>query len=273
MPRPVVALLTDFGLRDHYVGAMKGVILGLAPDTVLVDITHDIAPQDVLSAALELAACWSDFPGGSIFLVVVDPGVGTPRRAIAAAAGDRFFVAPDNGVLGLVFAEQPPAVIVELTEPSYQRPIVSRTFEGRDRFAPVAGWLARGTDIRAFGPARDQYVRLDIPHPRASGRAAIGEVLKVDRFGNLISNIGAEWLARLGHAPGMLVRAGDGEAVPLVETYGVVRAGVACALVGSSGRVEVAVNGSSAAQLLGLGRGARVVLAADREALDAADGE
>ena len=144
MARPIIALLTDFGTPDHYAGTMKGVVLALCPDATLVDITHDIPPHDVLTAALELAACYKYFPAGTIFLVVVDPGVGSARRGLVAEAGDYRFVAPDNGVLtARLPASSGPKRVVELTERRYARPTVSRTFEGRDRFAPAAGWLAR----------------------------------------------------------------------------------------------------------------------------------
>src|SRR5262245_16625872 len=135
-PPPVIALLTDFGLRDHYVGTMKGVALGICREATLVDISHDVPAHDVLAGALELAASYRYFPTGTIFLVVVDPGVGSTRRGIAVAAGDYQFVAPDNGVLSTVLEETRPSQIVELTESRFARPIVSRTFEGRDRFAP-----------------------------------------------------------------------------------------------------------------------------------------
>src|SRR5437667_10097025 len=141
MSRPVIALLTDFGSRDHYAGTMKGVALGICPDATLVDITHGVAPHDVLGGALELAASYKYFPAGTIFLVVVDPGVGSARRGIAADTGDYKFVAPDNGVLTVVFEDTAPRKAVELTERRYARPTVSRTFEGRDRFAPAAAWL------------------------------------------------------------------------------------------------------------------------------------
>src|SRR5262249_25133317 len=143
MGRPVIALLTDFGSRDHYAGTMKGVVLGICPDVTIVDITHDLAPHDVLAGALELAASYRYFPSGTIFLVVVDPGVGSTRRGIAAEAGEYRFVAPDNGVLTVALDETPPKRVVELTERRYARATVSRTFEGRDRFAPAAAWLAK----------------------------------------------------------------------------------------------------------------------------------
>src|SRR5580704_19359622 len=151
MARPVIALLTDFGVRDHYAGTMKGVVLGICPDAALVDISHEVPPHDVLAGALELAASYRYFPSGTIFLVVVDPGVGSTRRGIAADTGDYRFVAPDNGVLTAVLDEHPAKRVVELTERKYARPTVSRTFEGRDRFAPAAAWLAKGVDLTALG--------------------------------------------------------------------------------------------------------------------------
>src|SRR5438093_10073012 len=165
MARPVIAMLTDFGARDHYAGTMKGVALGICPDVTLVDITHEVPAHDVLAGALELAATYKFFPAGTIFLVVVDPGVGSARRGIAAEAGDWRFIAPDNGVLTLVFAENPPKKVVELTERRYARPTVSRTFEGRDRFAPAAAWLAKGIQLSALGRPLSDFQRLDVPVP------------------------------------------------------------------------------------------------------------
>src|ERR1700737_1832282 len=165
MPRPVIALLTDFGSRDHYVGTMKAVVLGICPDVTLVDILHEIPPHDVLTGALELAASYKYFPSGTIFLAVVDPGVGSARRGIAAEAAEYRFVAPDNGVLTAVFKEAPPKRIVELTERRYARPTVSRTFEGRDRFAPAAAWIAKGVDLSTLGRSAGDYQRGGLPVP------------------------------------------------------------------------------------------------------------
>ena len=188
--RPIVALLSDFGTRDHYAGTMKAVVLSVCPDATLVDIGHDIPPHDVLTGALELAACYRYFPAGTVFLVVVDPGVGSSRRGIAAETGDYRFVAPDNGVLTAVFRETPPKRVVELTERKYARPTVSRTFEGRDRFAPAAGWLAKGIALSSLGRTITDYQAAR--HCRTGGRrqtACRARVVRVDRFGNLITNI------------------------------------------------------------------------------------
>src|SRR5262245_42062370 len=189
MPRPIVALLTDFGTKDHYTGALKGVVLSVCPDATLVDIGHDIPAHDVVAGALELAACYRYFPIGTIFLVVVDPGVGSSRRGIAADIGDYRFVAPDNGVLSAVFRESPPKKVVELTERKYSRPTVSRTFQGRDRFAPAAGFLAKGVALVSLGKTITTYQSIDMPRPAVTAAELTGEIVRVDRFGNLISNI------------------------------------------------------------------------------------
>src|SRR5579864_171106 len=175
MARPVIALLTDFGTRDHYAGTMKGVALGICPDATLVDITHDIAAHDVLAGALELAASYRYFPSGTIFLVVVDPGVGSARRGIAADAGEFKFVAPDNGVLTAVLDEHAPRRVVELSERRYARATVSRTFEGRDRFAPAAAWLAKGVELTALGRPAGLIQRLEIPAPAIDTSRIAGE--------------------------------------------------------------------------------------------------
>ncbi len=174
MARPVVALLSDFGTADHYAGTMKAVVLGVCPDVTLVDIAHDLPAHDVMAGALQLAACYKYFPSGTVFLVVVDPGVGSARRGIAAEAGDYRFVAPDNGVLSAVFKETPPRKVVELTERKYARPTISRTFEGRDRFAPAAGWLAKGLALASLGRGVSDYARLELPDVSATAATGLG---------------------------------------------------------------------------------------------------
>ena len=260
MGRPTIALLTDFGTKDHYAGTMKGVALGICPDATLVDISHDLPPHDVLGAALELAAAYKYFPAGTIFLVVVDPGVGSKRRGIAVEVGDYKFVAPDNGVLTAVLAEHPAKRAVELTERRYTRPTVSRTFEGRDRFAPAAAWLAKGIELTALGRPAGELQRLDIPQPAIEGDRITGVVLRVDRFGNLITNIDRKTFDRV--ATGALdIRIGDRVVPKLVATYADVAPGEICALFGSSDHLEIAANGASAAQALDIDRGAAVHVA------------
>jgi S-adenosylmethionine hydrolase len=261
MARPVIAMLTDFGARDHYAGAMKGVALAICPDVTLVDISHELPPHDVLAGALELAACYRYFPSGTIFLVVVDPGVGSARRGIAAEAGDYKFVAPDNGVLSIVFEEAMPKRVVELTERRYARPTVSRTFEGRDRFAPAAAWLAKGIELSALGRPAGSLQRLDLPRPRVDDDSVVGEVLRVDRFGNLVTNIDRktfERIASTGARGSLEIRIGPHQVGKVVSTYADAAPGELCALVGSSDHLEIAANGSNAAAVLDLGRGAPV---------------
>ncbi len=256
---PVVALLTDFGLRDHYVGTMKGVVLGICPGATLVDISHDIGPQDVLGGGLELAACFRYFPAGTVFLAIVDPGVGSGRRPIAAAAGEFRFVAPDNGLLGPVFDVIPPTSLVQLAEPRYRLPAVSRTFEGRDVFAPAAGWIASGVAVEALGPALDDWQRLDVPVAVSTAASIDGEVLRVDHFGNLVSNIGRSVVDALQENRAHLrVRVAGADVGPIVATYADVERGSVCALFGSSGHLEISVNGGSAAERLQAGRGTKV---------------
>jgi S-adenosylmethionine hydrolase len=255
MARPVIALLTDFGTRDHYAGTMKGVALGICPEATLVDISHDIPAHDVLAGALELSAAYRYFPAGTIFLVVVDPGVGSKRRGIAVEAGEFTFVAPDNGVLTAVLDEHPAKRSVELTERKYARPSISRTFEGRDRFAPAAAWLAKGLDLGALGRAAGTLHHLGIPRPAVAGDRIAGEVLRVDRFGNLITNIDRRTFEKM--AGGLLdIQIGDHVISRVVATYADAAPGEVCALFGSTDHLEIAASGASAAAALGLGRGA-----------------
>ncbi|PYR80035.1 MAG: hypothetical protein DMF86_01915 [Acidobacteria bacterium] len=224
---------------------MKGVILGICPDVALVDISHEVPAHDVAAAALEIAAAYKYFPAGTIFLTVVDPGVGSARRGLAAEAGDYRFVAPDNGVLTLVFREAPPKKVVELTERRYARPTVSRTFEGRDRFAPAAAWLAKGIQLSALGRPLSDFQRLDVPVPEMDADGIRGVVLRVDRFGNLVTNIDrplVERFAQGGATYAELPREGVG------------------ALFGSTDHLELAASSASAAERLAIGRGAVVRL-------------
>ncbi len=258
MARPIVALLSDFGTSDHYAGTMKGVVLGVCPEVTLVDVTHDLPPHDVMAGALELSACYRYFPAGTIFLVVVDPGVGSARRGLAAEAGDYRFVAPDNGVLTAVFKETAPRRVVELTERKYARPSVSRTFEGRDRFAPAAGWLARGVALPSLGRTMPDYRQLDIPDPRVEVDAIEGVVLRVDRFGNCITNIDRRAFDRVVQGGAVTIQAGTHDIPRLVTTYDEATEDVPCALFGSTDHLEMALKAASAAARLGLARGAVV---------------
>jgi hypothetical protein len=259
--RPVIALLTDFGTADHYAGTMKGVMLGICPDATLVDISHDIPAHDVLAGALELAAAYKYFPAGTIFVAVVDPGVGSARRGLAADTGDYRFVAPDNGVLTVVLRESPPKKMVELTERRYARPTVSRTFEGRDRFAPAAAWLAKGTQLPALGRPLTDLQKLDVPLPDVAADAIHGVVLRVDRFGNLITNIDRKSVERLALGGTVAIDAGPHRIARLVATYAELPADSVGALFGGTDHLELAAPSSSAAERLSLTRGAVITVA------------
>jgi S-adenosylmethionine hydrolase len=258
--RPLIALLTDFGTEDHYAGTMKGVILGICPEAALVDITHDIPPHDVTAGALELAAAYRYFPAGTIFVAVVDPGVGSARRGFAADTGDYRFVAPDNGVLTQVLRETPAKKMVELTERRYARPTVSRTFEGRDRFAPAAAWLAKGIQLSALGRPIAEVHRLDLPVPEEEAGTVRGVVVRVDRFGNLVTNIDRRMVERLGQGGAITIDAAGRRIERLVATYAELPADGVGALFGSTDHLELAAPSSSAAERLGLGRGAAVIV-------------
>ena len=233
-------------------------MLGICPDVTLVDITHDVPPHDVLDGAFQLAAACRYFPAGTIFLAVVDPGVGSARRGIAAEAGDFRFVAPDNGVLTLALREMPPKRIVELTERRYARPTVSRTFEGRDRFAPAAAWLAKGIQLTALGRPVADIQRLDVPSPEVGPDRVTGTVVRIDRFGNLVTNIDRRTFEGVARGGAVQLTAGDRSVGRLVATYADIAGDEICALFGSTDHLELAANAASAADVLALGRGAVV---------------
>ena len=253
--RHIITLLTDFGYRDPYVAAMKGVILSLNPEAVLVDLTHDVPPQDIVAGAFLLSEATPYFPPGTIHVAVVDPGVGTPRRALAAWAREQFWVGPDNGLFHLVFLENAPLDLVSLENSEYFRGSVSRTFQGRDIFAPVAAHLSLGTPLHAFGPPVTDPLALPWPEPAFTPEAVRGEIVYVDGFGNLISNIkGSELMAWLAENPHVVIL-GSLTVHGLSRTYGDVANGEFLALVGSHGYLEIACARGNAARRLGMGKG------------------
>ncbi len=244
--RPLITLLSDFGTADGYVAEMKGVLYSMAPETRVVDLSHDIPPHDVELARLTVARYWRRFPAGTIHLVVVDPGVGSSRAALAVSSDDRYLVGPDNGVLSpaLLLAD---AAVIALPVPAG----ASRTFHGRDVFAPAAAALAGGAPLSALGTPHDQPVVRRTPEAvRREDGAVLGEVLAVDRFGNAVTNL-------VGVRNGVI--AAGGRPVPVRSTYADVASGAAVALTGSSGLLEIAVRDGNASQVLKLGRGATVV--------------
>ncbi len=246
----LITLLTDFGDQDGLAGVMKGVIATRAPSAQVIDLAHHVPPGDIRHAAHVLASSAPFFPAGSCHVVVVDPGVGTDRLAVALAVDDQIYVAPDNGVLTDVLAAAAGRVGgVALTNPAFWQHPVSATFHGRDVFAPVAAYLATGVPLSALGTAIDPSTlqRLPTPKPTASGQAVAGEVVYVDGFGNAITNIARIHLASLAaDGTGLQVVFGE-RTCPLATSYGSVANGEPVAYIGSCGRVEVAINGDRAA--------------------------
>jgi S-adenosylmethionine hydrolase len=256
---PIVALLTDFGTADHYLGSMKGAILSACPSATLVDLVHDLPPHDVATAALTLEASYPSFPAGTVFLAVVDPGVGSERRGLALAAGGYRFVGPDNGLFTHVLAAHPEARIHALTNTNLFRLPVSPVFHGRDVFGPVAGYLALGLGLEQVGPSVSHPVLLPSSAVRPLGpKEWEATVVHVDRFGNLTTNLRERDLEAMtagGQGAADIVVSLAGRTLPLARTYADVPEGGAFALIGSSRRLEVAVREGSAARLLGAGKG------------------
>ena len=256
MSRGCITLLTDFGTTDPYVAAMRGVALSINPDVQLVDISHEVAPHDIAEAGYMLGNSFRYFPQGTVHAAVVDPGVGSERRILAAEVGGHVLMAPDNGLLSVALREGEPARMVNVTNGEYFRHPVSLTFHGRDIFAPVAAHLTLGADLGAMGPPVDDYERVEGAELLADEHAAAGRVIHVDRFGTLVTNISREQLAVLqGSGPGDLhVSVAGREIRRLHRTFSDVAVGEFLAVTGSSGLLEIAVNQGSAADLLGVGR-------------------
>jgi S-adenosylmethionine hydrolase len=265
MKQPVIALITDFGLHDIYVGVMKGVILSINPDARIVDVTHSVPRHDVGAGALALSASVRFFPEGTVFVVVVDPGVGGGREVICAKSGGRYFLAPDSGVLGPVLDEKGYDTLVRLeNEDLYLKP-VSSTFHGRDIFAPVAAHLSAGFDIKKLGPGTSEYVSVEVPEAEIGPARVVAGVTWVDGFGNLVTNCAASTVRDVVSAWAGITIEGSGESIALVASYDAVPAGALLAIVGSSGYLEISVREGSAAEKLGFEPGDSVVLI-EREA-------
>jgi S-adenosyl-L-methionine hydrolase (adenosine-forming) len=279
----VIAILTDFGTSDHFVGVMKGVIAQISPEVQTIDLTHEIPPGDVLQAAVHLWQAAPYFPDGTVFLVVVDPGVGTSRRSIVVSAKSRtgskkhFFVGPDNGLFSFIMERD--ADIYQLQNPAYELPTVSSTFHGRDVYAPAAAHAALGISLSSFGPKIDEPVRLKPPKLTSPTSGTWeGEILYADHFGNLLTSLGCfveaeadflrftPWISGPGDARidrgRVKVRLPDGKQLPLVQTFLQVPEGTCAAIIGSSGLIEIVSNRRSATEILNLARGEPVMLEA-----------
>lgn len=256
----IITLLTDFGTRDGYLAVMKGVILGIAPRVQIVDITHEVAPQDVREGSFTLARCAPWFPPGSVHVAVVDPGVGSARRALAARLGDRFFVTPDNGLISLVYQQavqnNAGVEMVQLDRPQFWLPQVSRSFHGRDVFAPVAAHLVNGAALNELGSPLNDPVLLPIAQPVPTSTGWRGEVIHIDHFGNLACNLRRQHLAGLVQP----VLQAAGRSAPLVQAYADAQPGELAALLDSAGWLSLAVVNGSAAQWLGVKPGDAVEL-------------
>jgi S-adenosylmethionine hydrolase len=259
MPSPIITLTTDFGLADHFVGAMKGVILGICPAARIVDISHQVAAFEIAEAAFMLAQAYRYFPPKAVHVIVVDPGVGTSRRPVVAEAAGQRFVAPDNGVLSMIYAQEKHKVRV-ITAEKYFLNSVSRTFHGRDIFSPVAAHLAAGVPPARMGKLIDDYLRLSFEKPVRTGRRAwTGAVLKIDRFGNMITSFHQADFRSLGERP-FEFAVGLTKVSKLAANYTESKPGELFAIWGSSGYIEISSSQASAAKLLGCGTGAPVEL-------------
>jgi S-adenosylmethionine hydrolase len=263
----IITLTTDFGTRDPYVGAMKGVILSICPGAQVVDITHEVGRHDILEGALALASACDYFPKGTVHLAVVDPGVGTKRKAVAVRvlnqssgqAEEHCFVGPDNGVLSLALQGRKRSRAVEIKNPKAMLKEVSATFHGRDIFAPAAAYLAKGKPLSFLGPPVKVLRKIALPGVRQTREATEGEVIAFDRFGNAITNISRQEAGGGRQRATKTIRV-MGRTIGLEDAYGDVEPGEAAALWGSHGFLEIAVNQGSAQEALGLTKGTRVSL-------------
>jgi S-adenosylmethionine hydrolase len=259
----MITLLTDFGLSDYFVPAVKGVILTISPGTEIIDITHEVAAQDVDSAAFTLGACYHDFPAGTVHVAVVDPGVGSSRRAIIVEAGGYFFIGPDNGVFSFVYARETEPRVYHITDDQYFRHPVSPTFHGRDVFAPVAARIARGVKPEEIGEEIDDYVRFEIPRPRLieTRGVIVGRVIHIDRFGNCVTNFTKVELKPDEIAPPTTIHFGGREIRQFNAYFAeAARQNELFAYLGSAGFWEIALWRRSAAGFVNARRGDEVLL-------------
>jgi S-adenosylmethionine hydrolase len=259
MTRPIITLTTDFGLSDHFVGAMKGVILGIQPAAQLIDISHGVQPYDIADGAFTIAQAYRYFPKKTVHVVVVDPGVGSARRPLLAEMAGQYFVAPDNGVLSMVLAREEPRVRHIANDRYFLHP-VSRTFHGRDIFSPVAAHLTAGVTPAQFGRRIEDYIRANFDEPAHTAKHVWrGAILKTDHFGNLATNFHVDQFPSVRtHAFALSV--GPQTITRLALTFSECAPGELFAVVGSSGYIEVARSQGSAAQALGCGAGSPVEL-------------
>ncbi|MCX8044077.1 MAG: SAM-dependent chlorinase/fluorinase [Desulfobacterota bacterium] len=250
-PSGIITLTTDFGTSDIYVGVMKGVILSIAPQARIVDLTHDIAPQDIAGAGFALAAAFSYFPAGTVHVAVVDPGVGTERRAIIIETYSHFFVGPDNGLFSFVLRGRDVQQVVEITNKEYVLPVRSATFHGRDIFAPAAAYISKGVPAARFGPVVNDPVMMSATEPVVVDRETMrGEIIHIDRFGNLITNIHREMLERFTAGRVFSLNVRKKKIMRLLKNYAAAKENEVFSIIGSTGLLEISINGKSAAERL-----------------------
>jgi S-adenosyl-L-methionine hydrolase (adenosine-forming) len=264
--RPIITITTDFGLNDHFVGVIKGVILNIVPHAEIVDINHSVQPYDILDGALTVAETYNYFPARTVHLVVVDPGVGSARRPIIASSDRYNFVAPDNGVLSLMYAREQRLSVRHVRGEHYFLQPISNTFHGRDIFAPVAAYLAKGVDQEKFGPEITDFVRFNAPKPKTvDARTLRGVVLKVDRFGNLITNFTPEDVPALfaAQGTGFKITVGKREVTVIRTSYADGAPGEVFGVLGSMGYLEIVANRAPAHQLTGAAKGTEVSIVLD----------
>lgn len=258
---PLITLITDFDTTDHFVGTMKGVILNINPDVQIVDICHKVASYDIFDAAFTLAQSYRFFPPDTIHLVVVDPGVGTVRRPLLVRTMAYKFVAPDNGVLSLIYEREERAEVRHITADHYFLNPVSNTFQGRDVFAPVVGWLSKGVEVDKFGDPITEYTKFASPKPKRVGDSLIkGVALRIDKFGNIITNLTPEDVPQLfaENPPPFKIMINEQEITRLNLAYSMGKPSEVFAIVGSSGYIEICTNRGSAAKILNVNRGVEV---------------
>jgi S-adenosylmethionine hydrolase len=257
----IITLLTDFGTQDYFVGAMKGVILSINPDATIVDITHEIPPQDIETGAFNLLSCYRDFPKGTIHVAVVDPGVGSDRRAIVIECGDQFFVGPDNGLFSWICERETNWTATNVTSATFFRKPTSNTFHGRDIFAPVAAALSLGQRPREFGTSLSDVVRLKSLEPVATNENTIqGRIIHIDRFGNCVTNFTRPMLESRGPATSWRITLKDNGIDSFRDFFADSQPDEVFAILGSAGFIEICVRNGSAANLLNVQRGQSVQL-------------
>ncbi len=260
-PPRIITLTTDFGINDHFVGTMRGVIYNINPAAQVVDICNTVQSYDILDGALTIAQSYSYYPADTVHMVIVDPGVGTARHPILVSTERHIFLAPDNGVLSLVYEQQERVTVRRITAEHYYLQPVSQTFHGRDIFAAVAGWLSKGIDLDKFGDEVEEYVRFSMPRPKVLNPTTMkGVILKVDKFGNMITNIRPQDAPQLfaTPAPAFKIVVGKSEISKVKQAYAEGSPGEVFAIPGSMGMLEIAANRGAAAQIVQANKGSEV---------------